>query len=99
MELLLDKGQSRYLTAANAVWRCRSDQGSDIAPRIHVEVIPQHCEVKETNCADLFPFKDPKIPKNGQHISVTGAWVLDASRNRGFRLWAEIHPASRIVVG
>jgi hypothetical protein len=98
MELLLDKGEGKYLTSANRKWACKSDQGSDSAPRLHVEVIPQHCKVLFTNCADEYPWKNPDIPRNGQHVSVTGAWVLDTAHDRGYTRWAEIHPAFGIVV-
>jgi hypothetical protein len=96
--LLLDKGQSKYLTPANKIWACGSDQGSDTAPRIHVEVLPQHCKVLFENCADEYPYTNPKIPQNGQHVLVTGVWVLDRAHNRGVTRWAEIHPAFRITV-
>jgi hypothetical protein len=96
--LLLDKGQSKYLRPANRLWACKSDQGSDSAPRIHVEVLPQHCRILFANCADEYPYTNPKIPKNGEHVVVTGAWVLDRAHNRGFTRWAEIHPAFRIDV-
>jgi hypothetical protein len=99
MEMLLDPGQAKYLTPGSQVWACGSDQGSDSAPRLHLEIIPQHCRVREDNCADLFPYKGPKIPSNGEHVTVTGAWVVDTSSNRGYTHWAEIHPVFRMRRG
>ena len=97
--LLLDaKASAKYLTPGNKSWTCDSDQGSDTAPRLVVEVIPQHCVVRTDNCADRGHFTDPKIPKNGQSVTVTGAWVQDTSTKQGRTLWSEIHPAWRITV-
>jgi hypothetical protein len=98
LSLLLDPGQSKYLTPGNSVWGCGNDQGSDTAPRMVVEVIPQHCTARPDNCADRGHFRTPAIPQNGQHVAITGAWVLDTSRYHGATLWAEIHPAFRILV-
>jgi hypothetical protein len=89
---------AKYLTPGNRSWTCDSDQGSDTAPRLVIEVIPQHCRVRPDNCADRGRFTDPQIPKNGQHITVTGPWVQDTSRKHGRTLWSEIHPAWRITV-
>lgn len=96
--LLLSKADAaKYLTPGNRSWSCNSDQGSDTAPRLVIEVIPQHCVVRDDNCADRGHFKDPDIPENGQHVTVTGAWVQDTSTFRGRTLWSEIHPAFRIT--
>jgi hypothetical protein len=96
--LLSDKDAARYLTPGNLSWTCDSDQGSDTAPRMVVEVIPQHCIVRKDNCADRGHFTDPEIPKNGQHVTITGAWVQDTSHLKGRTLWSEIHPAWEITV-
>ena len=95
--LLSPKDRKKYLTPGNRSWTCDSDQGSDTAPRLVVEVIPQHCIVRRDNCADLGHFTDPAIPANGQHITVTGPWVQDTSRFHGRTMWSEIHPAWRIT--
>jgi hypothetical protein len=97
--LLLDrKAAAKYLTPGNKSWTCDSDQGSDTAPRLVVEVIPQHCVVRRDNCADRGHFTDPAIPVNGQHVTITGPWVQDTSTRYGRTLWSEIHPAWRITV-
>jgi hypothetical protein len=96
--LLSAKDAARYLTPGNQSWTCDSDQGSDTAPRLVVEVIPQHCIVRPDNCADRGHFTDPEIPKNGQHVTITGPWVRDTSHLKGRTLWSEIHPAWRITV-
>jgi hypothetical protein len=96
--LLDDKAAAKFLTPGNKSWTCDSDQGSDDAPRLVVEVIPQHCVVRSDNCADRGHFTDPQIPKNGQKITVTGPWVQDTSTKQGRTLWSEIHPAWRITV-
>ena len=95
--LLSSKDRKKYLTPGNRSWTCDSDQGSDTAPRLVIEVIPQHCIVRDDNCADLGRFHDPRIPKNGQHITVTGPWVQDTSHRYGRTLWSEIHPAWKIT--
>lgn len=98
LAMLLDPGQTKYLTPGNLAWACTSDQESDTAPRMVVEVIPQHCTVRPDNCADLGHFTDPQIPGNGQHVTITGAWVQDTSHFHGETLWSEIHPAWKITV-
>jgi hypothetical protein len=98
LALLLDPDDAKYLRPGNGVWTCSTDQGSDTAPRMVVEIIPQHCTVRPDNCADRGHFTSPPIPGNGQHIAVTGAWVQDTSTKQGANLWSEIHPAFRIVV-
>jgi hypothetical protein len=96
--LLLDPGQAKYLAPGNAAWKCSSDQGSAAAPRLLLEVIPQHCIVRKDNCADRGYFTNPKIPDNGEHITVTGPWVQDTAHFHGFTMWSEIHPVWTITV-
>ena len=98
LALLLDPGQSRYLRPGNQSWTCGDDQGPDDAPRMVIEVIPQHCVVRKDNCADRGHFISPPVPPPGSHVRVTGPWVLDTSTRKGRTLWSEIHPAFRIVV-
>jgi hypothetical protein len=98
LALLLDPDDGKYLSPGNRVWACSTDQGSDTAPRMVVEIIPQHCTVRRDNCADLGHFTSPPIPANGQHVAVTGAWVRDTSSKQGATLWSEIHPAFKIAV-
>jgi hypothetical protein len=98
LALLLDPGQSRYLTAGNRAWTCGDDQGPDAAPRMVIEVIPQRCVVRKDNCADRGNFTSPSIPPHGSRVRVTGPWVLDTSTRNGRTLWSEIHPALGIVV-
>lgn len=88
MRLKLDPGQDRLLTVGNQAWTC----GSDPSPRLVLEIIPQHCVVRPDNCADLGGFTDPPIPSDGEHVSVTGPWLLDTAHFNGSTLWAEIHP-------
>ena len=100
LALLPESAEARrkYLTPGNRSWTCASDQGSDTAPRLVVEVIPQHCTVRPDNCADRGHFTNPKIPRNGQHVAVTGPWVQDTSTRYGRTLWSEIHPAWAITI-
>ncbi len=98
LALLPDPDDAHYLTRGNLAWACADDQGSDDAPRMVVEVIPQHCTARPDNCADRGHFTDPAIPPHGSHVAITGAWVLDTSTRSGMTLWSEIHPAFRIVV-
>jgi hypothetical protein len=96
--LLLSANDARtYLRPGNREWACNSDQGSDTAPRLVVEVIPQHCTVRPDNCADRGHFTDPAVPRNGQHVTVTGPWVQDTATFHDRTLWSEIHPAWRIT--
>jgi hypothetical protein len=96
--LLLDPGQAKYLTPGNAAWQCSSDQGSPTAPRLLLEIIPQHCIVRKDNCADRGHFTDPKTPANGAHVTVTGPWVQDTAHFHGYTMWSEIHPVWKIAV-
>jgi hypothetical protein len=95
--LLSKEAAARYLTPGNKSWTCNSDQGSDTAPRLVIEVIPQHCTVRADNCADRGHFRSPKIPQNGQHVTVTGPWIQDTSTMYGRTGWSEIHPAWQIT--
>ena len=73
--LFLDaKAAAKYLTPGDKQFVALpdSDQASDDAPRLVVEVIPQHWSVRSDNCADLGHFTDPRIPKNGQSVTITG---------------------------
>lgn len=98
MLVQLDTKYQKYLTKGNDAWRCQKDRGSDTAPRLVVEVVPQHCTVPHDNCLDEIGVKRTIIPKSGQHITATGPWVLDTAHYHGATRWAEIHPALRIVV-
>jgi hypothetical protein len=92
--LLLDPDSAaKYLTPGNQSWTCGSN-----TPRLVIEVIPQHCTARPDNCADRGHFTSPRIPLDGQHITVTGPWVQDTSKRYGRTLWSEIHPAWQITV-
>ena len=93
MSLLPDAGSKKYLTSANKVWAC----GTDPRPRLVIEILPQHCTVKPTNCADLGHFTSPKAPLNNQRVTIKGPWVLDTSPYHGATQWGEIHPAQSIT--
>jgi hypothetical protein len=92
----------RLLRPANSLQTC-TDYPS---PHLVVEIIPQHPQgVFRTNNADAGGFITPATPKAGDHIVVTGPYVIDTNvlhrilyQGRAAENWAEIHPAWAIKV-
>jgi hypothetical protein len=92
----------RLLRPANSLQTC-TDYPS---PHLVVEIIPQHPQgVFRTNDADAGGFITPATPKAGDHIVVTGPYVIDTNvlhrilyQGRAAENWAEIHPAWAIKV-
>jgi hypothetical protein len=90
------------LRPANALQTC-VDQPS---PHLVVEIIPQHPHgLFRTNSADAGGFVTPPAPNPGDHIVVTGPYVIDTNslhrilyQGRPAENWAEIHPAWAISV-
>ena len=92
----------RLLRPANSLQTCSDHPSSHLV----VEIIPQHPQgVFRTNNADAGGFITPAIPKPGDHIVVTGPYVIDTNvlhrilyQGRAAENWAEIHPAWAIKV-
>lgn len=79
--LSLDPGQERYVNAVNA----SQQHGDLVLEPVCVGGITQADALSA--CAD---YHNPlQIPSVGAHVSVTGAWVLDADHG-----WLEIHPVA-----
>ena len=83
--LLDDKAAAKFLTPGNKSWTCDSDQGSDDAPRLVIEVIPQHCVVRSDNCADGGHFTDPRSQRTVKKLPSPEPWVQDTSTKPGAR--------------
>jgi hypothetical protein len=102
IRLRLDSQYARLLLPANSLQVCVDQPG----PHLVVEIIPQHPEgVFRTNNADAGGFITPATPKPGDHIVVTGPYVVDTNvlhrvlyQGRPAENWAEIHPAWGIKV-
>ena len=97
-----DQQYADMLKPANAAQVCIDHPD----PHLVVEIIPQHGRgLFPTNSAERGGFVTPQTPGAGDHIVVTGPYVLDKNRlhnllypGRNVSNWAEIHPAWRIVV-
>lgn len=103
VRLRLDPQYAALLKPANALQTCTGEPG----PHLVVEIIPQHPEgiLFRTNNADAGGFIDPRTPTAGEHITVTGPYVIDTNslhrilyQGRAAENWAEIHPAWGIAV-
>jgi hypothetical protein len=102
IRLRLDPPFTRLLQSANALQTCADQPG----PHLVVEIIPQHPQgVFQTNDADAGGFITPARPKAGDHIVVSGPYVIDTNvlhrvlyQGRAAENWAEIHPAWGINV-
>ena len=102
LRVRLDRQFSRLLKPANSLQTCANDLG----PHLVVEIIPQHPEgLVRDNDADAGGFIDPPVPAAGDHITVTGPYVIDTNilhrvlyQGRAAENWAEIHPAWAIRV-
>jgi len=70
-----------------------------------VEIIPQNGEVPfPDNSASRAGFMTPKAPKPGQHVKVTGPYVVDTNAlhdliypGRQVANWAEVHRAWNVT--
>ena len=98
VRLRVDPQYAALLRPANRLQTCAGEPG----PHLVVEIIPQHPQgvLFRTNNADAGGFIDPAIPKPGEHITVTGPYVIDTNslhrilyQGQAAENWAEIHPA------
>ena len=103
LRLRVDSHFTSMLRSANALQTCADHPG----PHLVVEIIPQHPRgiLFRTNSADGGGFIDPPLPRPGDHIVVTGPYVIDTNslhrilyQGRAAENWAEIHPAWAIGV-
>ena len=103
IRLRLDPQYAGLLKPANDLQTCTGHPG----PHLVVEIIPKHPEgvLFRTNNADAGGFIDPAIPAPGDHITVSGPYVIDTNvlhriiyQGRAAENWAEIHPAWGIRV-
>lgn len=103
VRLRLDAQYAGLLKPANGLQTCTGQPG----PHLVVEIIPQHPQgiLFRTNNSDAGGFIDPGIPPAGDHIVVTGPYVIDTNslhrilyQGRAAENWAEIHPAWAIRV-
>ena len=90
------------LTPANAAQHCAGVAGS--GRLLVVEIVPQHGNFPFLdNSGDRGGFVTPAAPDAGDHIRVTGPYVLDTNELHdllypGVKNWAEIHPAWNITI-
>jgi hypothetical protein len=103
VRLRVDAPFVRLLEPANSLQTCSGHPG----PHLVVEIIPQHPQgiLFRTNNADGGGFIDPSLPASGDHIAVTGPYVIDTNslhrvlyQGQAAENWAEIHPAWAIRV-
>jgi len=103
LRLRLDPQFAGLLKPANAIQVCADQAG----PHLVVEIIPQRPQgiLFRTNNADAGGFIDPRTPAPGDHITVSGPYVIDTNilhrvlyQGRAAENWAEIHPAWAIRV-
>jgi len=103
VRLRVDPAFAGLLEPANSLQTCSGHAG----PHLVVEIIPQHPQglLFRTNNADAGGFIDPSLPAAGDHITVTGPYVIDTNslhrvlyQGRAAENWAEIHPAWAIRV-
>lgn len=103
VRLRLDNQFAGLLKPANSLQICAGHTG----PHLVVEIIPQHPDgiLFRTNNADAGGFIDPPAPAAGDHVTVTGPYVIDTNslhrilyQGRAAENWAEIHPAWAVRV-
>jgi hypothetical protein len=91
------------LRPANGLQTCADHVGAHLV----VEIIPQHRQgvLFQGNNADAGGFISPATPAPGDHITVTGPYVIDTNvlhrviyQGRAAENWAEIHPAWAVTV-
>ena len=85
IRIKLDPGQEKYLNVKNI----SSQSGCLVVEIIYANlpVLPRSLKASKGYTNKL------RVPKKGEHVVVTGAWVTDT--NHG---WNEIHPVSVIEV-
>lgn len=103
LRLRLDPQFVGLVKPANSIQTCTDHPG----PHLVVEIIPQRPQgiLFRTNNADAGGFIDPRTPAPGDHITVSGPYVIDTNilhrvlyQGRAAENWAEIHPAWAIRV-
>ncbi len=103
LRLRVDPQFAGLLKPANSIQTCANQPG----PHLVVEIIPQRPQgiLFRTNNADAGGFVDPRTPAPGDHITVSGPYVIDTNilhrvlnQGRAAENWAEIHPAWAIRV-
>jgi hypothetical protein len=103
LRLRVDQQFDGMLKSANSLQTCANQSG----PHLVVEIIPQRKQgaLFRDNNADAGGFISPAIPQSGDHIEVTGPYVIDTNvlhrvlyQGRAAEDWAEIHPAWGIKV-
>ncbi len=77
LRLRLDPQFAGLLKPANAIQVCADQPG----PHLVVEIIPQRPQgiLFRTNNADAGGFIDPRTPAPGDHITVSGPYVIDTN--------------------
>jgi hypothetical protein len=107
IRLRVDRRYRRFLRPANAAQQCAAQKGRGArGPHLVVEIIPQKGGLPfPDNSANLGGFVTPAAPRPGDHITVTGPYVLDSNtlhdliyRGKNVKNWAEIHPAWNITL-
>jgi hypothetical protein len=103
LRLRLDSQYAELLRPANSLQTCADQSG----PHLVAEIIPQHKQgiLFRDNNADAGGFTTPMTPATGDHITVTGPYVVDTNvlhrvlyQGRAAENWAEIHPVWAIAV-
>jgi hypothetical protein len=103
LRLRVDTQFAGLLKPANSLQTCADHAG----PHLVVEIIPQHQQgiLFRANNADAGGFITPATPAPGDHITVTGPYVVDTNalhrvlyQGRAAENWAEIHPVWAISV-
>lgn len=101
IELHLSRPYRHLLRPANAYQHCPRHRG----PHLVVEIIPQHGDLPfPDNSASRAGFVTPAAPRLGQHVTITGPYVLDTNAlhdlihpGKHVANWAEVHPAWNIT--
>src|SRR5258708_6030745 len=103
LRVRLDPQFAGLVKPANSLQTCANQTGTHLV----VEIIPQHPQgvLFRNNNADAGGFITPTTPASGDHITVTGPYVIDTNvlhrvlyQGRAAENWAEIHPAWAIRV-
>jgi len=106
IELRVAGRYRRFLRHANAFQQCPGKGRGLRGPHLLVEVIPQEGHLPfPDNSAELGGFVTPRAPDSGDHVTVTGPWVIDTNAlhdliypGKSVANWAEIHPAWNITI-
>ncbi len=103
VRLRVDSKFATLLKPANSLQTCAGHPG----PHLVVEIIPQRPQgvLFRTNNAQSGGFITPVTPAPGDHVTVTGPYVIDTNilhrvlyQGQAAENWAEIHPAWAIGV-